>query len=250
MPQQDRGPCLLEAPDQLAAIADPVRAPQEIPSILRDEVGLVTVVVLPTELARCGVTAMLRDLPRVRKAYACANVPEAMVLLDRQPTDVVIVAFEVCGELGMLTPSADRHSTKVVVLLDDLSDEVLATLAGLTVDGFLMAPGLTSRSLSEMLTRLQHDEMALPTELSLQMMNRFQQARTLARPPVSLTPREHQALQLLAEGLSNKQVASRLGVSQHGAKRHVANVLAKLNCPNRTMAVAYALQAGLIGDPA
>ena len=55
-----------------------------------------------------------------------------------------------------------------------------------------------------------------------------------------------QALVLLAKGMSNKQIARRLNISEHGAKRHVANVLAKLNCPNRTLAVALALRHGLV----
>jgi DNA-binding CsgD family transcriptional regulator len=64
--------------------------------------------------------------------------------------------------------------------------------------------------------------------------------------PVSLTIREHDVLALLAHGLSNKQIARRLMISEHGVKRHVTNLLAKLNSPNRTFAVATALQAGLI----
>lgn len=247
MAPQGRVACLLEEPSHLAAVPDPAGAAEAADSILRQEVGLVALAVLPTEMARYGVTAMLRDLPKVQQAYACANVPEAKILLDQQPVDIVILAFDACGELPLLTPSAARHNTKVLVLIDDLSDEVLATLAELTVNGFLLAAGLTLRNLGETLTRLRNDEMAVPTGLAQQMMNRFRYARTVGRPPVSLTPREHQTLQLLAKGCSNKQVASCLGVSQHGAKRYVANVLAKLNCPNRTLAVAYALRAGLIG---
>ncbi|MFD0626787.1 response regulator transcription factor [Streptomyces sanglieri] len=59
-------------------------------------------------------------------------------------------------------------------------------------------------------------------------------------------PREQQVLALLAQGFSNKQIARRIGISEHGAKRHVTNLLAKLNSPNRTLAVALALQEGLV----
>jgi DNA-binding NarL/FixJ family response regulator len=61
-----------------------------------------------------------------------------------------------------------------------------------------------------------------------------------------LTPREQETLSLLVEGRSNKQIANRLGISINGAKRHVANVLAKLNCPNRTLAAAEAVRLGVI----
>jgi DNA-binding NarL/FixJ family response regulator len=65
-------------------------------------------------------------------------------------------------------------------------------------------------------------------------------------PNRHLTPREQAALALLVQGLSNKQIARRLTISEHGAKRHVANLLAKLNCPNRTMAAVVAVREGLL----
>jgi DNA-binding CsgD family transcriptional regulator len=67
-------------------------------------------------------------------------------------------------------------------------------------------------------------------------------------PRPRLTPREREALQLLVEGLSNKQIARRLGISEHGAKRLVANILSKMDCSNRTSAVAKALREGVGGD--
>jgi DNA-binding CsgD family transcriptional regulator len=62
----------------------------------------------------------------------------------------------------------------------------------------------------------------------------------------ALTARETETLRLLAEGLSNKQIARRLGVSEHGAKRLVASIMVKLDSPNRTLAVAIAIRDGLI----
>jgi DNA-binding CsgD family transcriptional regulator len=64
-------------------------------------------------------------------------------------------------------------------------------------------------------------------------------------PAVRLTPREHQVLALMADGLSNKQIGRRLDISFHGAKRLVASVLAKLDSPTRTVAVAKALREGI-----
>lgn len=63
---------------------------------------------------------------------------------------------------------------------------------------------------------------------------------------MSLTGREDEVVRLLAQGLSNKQIARRLGISSHGVKRIVASLLLKLGAPNRTAAVVTALQTGLI----
>ncbi|MFZ5481384.1 MAG: LuxR C-terminal-related transcriptional regulator [Myxococcota bacterium] len=74
-------------------------------------------------------------------------------------------------------------------------------------------------------------------------------AASLKRPPSPadpLTPREREVLRLLAEGLPNKLVADRLGISEHTAKFHVNAVLAKLGAQSRTEAVVLALRAGLL----
>lgn len=65
-------------------------------------------------------------------------------------------------------------------------------------------------------------------------------------PAEDLTVREHQVLQLLAEGLSNKAIAHRLRISEHTAKFHVAAIFGKLEAHSRTEAVTRAVRQGLI----
>jgi DNA-binding NarL/FixJ family response regulator len=62
----------------------------------------------------------------------------------------------------------------------------------------------------------------------------------------ALTPREVEVLELLAEGLPNKSIAERLGISDQTVKFHVASILGKLGASNRTDAVRRALRRGLI----
>jgi len=64
----------------------------------------------------------------------------------------------------------------------------------------------------------------------------------------SVTRREREVLQLLADGLTNRQIASRLVVSEHTVHRHVTNILRKLELPSRTAAAAHAVRAGLLDD--
>jgi DNA-binding NarL/FixJ family response regulator len=67
-----------------------------------------------------------------------------------------------------------------------------------------------------------------------------------AREPTErVTPRERQVLALLAEGLSNRRIGERLGVSEHTVHRHVTNILRKLDLPSRAAAAAHAVRAGL-----
>ncbi len=60
-----------------------------------------------------------------------------------------------------------------------------------------------------------------------------------------LTPREQEVVHLLADGLTNRQIAERLVVSEHTVHRHVTNILRKLSLPSRAAAAAYAVRAGL-----
>lgn len=66
-------------------------------------------------------------------------------------------------------------------------------------------------------------------------------------PPVpEVTPREREVLRCLAEGLTNRQIAGRLVVSEHTIHRHVTSILRKLDLPTRTAAAAHAVRAGLL----
>jgi DNA-binding NarL/FixJ family response regulator len=72
-------------------------------------------------------------------------------------------------------------------------------------------------------------------------------ARDNGRSPLpEVTAREREVLRLLAEGLTNKQIAERLVVSEHTVHRHVTNIKRKLDLPSRTAAAAYAFRHGLL----
>ena len=72
----------------------------------------------------------------------------------------------------------------------------------------------------------------------------------VARAPLSeLTPRERDVLRLVTEGLTNRQIAERLVVSEHTVHRHVTNMLRKLDLPSRTAAAALAARLGWPDDP-
>ncbi len=69
-------------------------------------------------------------------------------------------------------------------------------------------------------------------------------------PAVTLTPRENEILQLLAQGLSAAQVANRLYISQSTAKTHMSKLYDKLGANNRTQAVMNAVRLGLVSSSA
>ena len=68
--------------------------------------------------------------------------------------------------------------------------------------------------------------------------------RALAGPPTVLTPREMEVLRYLAQGLGNKQIATRLGLSARTVQTHLTRIFAKLGVTSRTEAVLYAVRQG------
>jgi LuxR family maltose regulon positive regulatory protein len=74
-------------------------------------------------------------------------------------------------------------------------------------------------------------------------------ARDGRSPLPEVTRREREVLCLLAEGLTNRQIAERLVVSEHTVHRHVTNILRKLELPSRTAAAAHAVRSGLLATP-
>lgn len=85
-------------------------------------------------------------------------------------------------------------------------------------------------------------------ERAQRLLSASRHDRSWAR--ASVTPREREVLSLLAAGLTNREIAGRLVVSEHTVHRHVTNILRKLGLPSRTAAAAHAVRHGLLEPPA
>lgn len=204
-----------------------------------------------TELMRSGLAAMLSRLPGVAHVQECADPQQAVTLVEHHGIDIVVTAPPFPkGDFEALAAGAARSQARTLVVLRDYdlpSHEVVAQAVAMPADGFLLESELTTGSLAETLVRVDRGQAPVPALLARGLLSRL---RTVETEPIRrqflLTPRELEVLELLVEGLSNKEIARRLGMSEHGVKRHVGAVLAKLNCPNRTVAVAFVLQKGLV----
>ena len=110
-----------------------------------------------------------------------------------------------------------------------------AEAAYMAADGILLAPGV----------RPEPDRTRVQRKPDTTYDNPYA-ALTGEALPEPLTPREIQVLELLAEGLPNKAIAERLGISDQTVKFHVASISGKLGAANRTDAVRRAVRRGLI----
>lgn len=205
-------------------------------------------IVTADEIVRSGVAAMLRNLDAVRDVTECRHAAD-LAQLSFDKVDVLVLRCGADEPAHELADDARRHGVAVIVLLDDADGRGLARAADIPAHGFLRQQGLTATALGDLMTRLGDGHVVLPTRLAQELLGCAAYLnRDASRPgrPTTLTAREQEALSLLARGLVNKQIARKLRISEHGAKRLVASVLTKLSCPNRTLAVATALREGLV----
>lgn len=214
----------------------------------QEEDCIKVLVCVNSEMCRRGICTMLEPIPEVCETRTCADLSEAAALVQGGNFNVLMVsASPHLDLLRGIAAVAEKSDVRIVILLHSLDEDATSALGELPVDGFLLEEEVTENTLREVLASLRRGEMAMPGRLARRLLSHIRSLqRAEAERPFLLTPREQQALMLLADGMSNKQIARRLGISEHGAKRHVANVLAKLNCPNRTLAVAMALRYGLL----
>ncbi|WP_158558467.1 MULTISPECIES: LuxR C-terminal-related transcriptional regulator [unclassified Streptomyces] len=197
---------------------------------------------LRSEVLAHGLSAVLNDLPGVADCTVVL-LPQSA---DRPPSGDCDVVVLLAGDPppGPLS-SEGGHRPRVLAIIDGASPE---TLGSFKADGYLLQQDLSRRTLSRTLEQLAGGEVPLPAPLTRQLARDMvtvprPRAQTLS---VRLTSRERETLVLLSEGCSNKQIATRLGISVHGAKRLVGNVLLKCAAENRTTAVMNAIRGGVL----
>jgi two-component system nitrate/nitrite response regulator NarL len=211
--------------------------------------GLRVIILASDEVLRWGLDAMAKALPAVELARRCGSPEELRGQLHAGRFDVLIVADADAGELAGLHPQLGAAGTRILLLIEGRTPSALPGRGHDPVDGLVSRGDLTPSALGEALGRCAAGLMPMPAGLARALLARAGGATSvpLARPhQPALTSRESETLRLIADGLSNGQIARRLGISSHGAKRLVTSIMIKLGSPNRTTAVVQAIKAGLI----
>ena len=203
--------------------------------------GLRVLVVAGDQLARAGLAALLSQQPGSFSVDQAGGDEDLQTVLGAYHPDVVLwdLGWSPAIELERIA-QLPENAPPVLALIPDESHAAETWGAGVgglllrDVDSGLLLPALAAaaRGLVVLDPALAG---AAPT------------ARALPSGPVpELTQREMQALRLLAEGLPNKTIAARLGISEHTVKFHVNSILGKLGAQSRTEAVTRATRLGLI----
>jgi DNA-binding NarL/FixJ family response regulator len=204
------------------------------------------VVAIKNDLLRYGVERMLQGLDVVAELRVRDGLTSAIDAAVDPRTDLLVVPLTEIAESDVpVLRDAEERGIRILMLLDDTELGRLGQLSGIRGSGFLTTGELSGDVLSDTLTRMSGGEVPLPSGLARNLLAMAGEVVDPVSVTPRMTPREQQVLVLLVEGLSNKQIARQLGISEHVAKRLVSNILAKMNCSNRTLAAARAIRDGL-----
>lgn len=169
---------------------------------------------------------------------------EAVELARRLKPDVILMDLLMPRMDGITAIAAIRRAqpdTEIIALTSVLEDEKVVG-------------AIKSGAIGYLLKDTQADELchaikaaaAGQVQLSPQAAARLMREVRAPESPEQLTGRETEVLRMLAQGLSNKEIAQALIIGEKTVKTHVSNILAKLGVPSRTQAALYAVRIGLV----
>lgn len=201
------------------------------------------------ELVRTGLRMILDAEPDLTVVGDAADGVEALARLRELAPDVVLMDIRMPRMDGLEATRriVSQSDARVVVLTTfDLDEHVYAALGG-GASGFLLKDAPATQLVHAIRVAAAGDALLAPS-VTRRLIAHFTENRPSVRPliPTDLTPRETEVLTLLAEGLSNTEIAERLVVGDATVKTHVARVLAKLGVRDRVQAVVLAYRSGLV----
>ncbi|CAA9488253.1 MAG: Two-component transcriptional response regulator, LuxR family [uncultured Rubrobacteraceae bacterium] len=200
-------------------------------------------------MLREGLVAVLGTQPDFEVVGEAADGEEVVKLAGRVRPDVILLDLEmpnVDGVAALERLKEDGAGAKTLVFTAYDTDERILGALRAGAKGYLLK-GASRQELFEAIRTIRSGGSLLGPGVTSTLLRHVEQDE---RSPDALTPRELEVLRLVAEGLSNRETAARLFVTERTVKFHVSSLLSKLGAGNRTEAVRIAVRRGLIRLPA
>ena len=197
------------------------------------------------DVVRRGLTALLDGAPGFAVVAAAADGAEAVILAAEHEPDVILMDLSMPGVDGIEATRqvvAERPGARVVVLTSFSERERILDAIDAGAVGYL----LKDSDPDELLRAIQaaaRGEAPLAPKAATAVLA----ARAEGRPAADLTAREREVLQLVAQGLANKQIARRLGIAEKTVKTHLTSVFHRIGVTDRTQAALWAQRQGFGG---
>ncbi|WP_062347535.1 response regulator [Herbidospora yilanensis] len=195
-------------------------------------------------VVRAAFADLLSTQPDFTVVGTASDGAEAVRVCARTAPDLVLMDVRMPVMDGIEATRRLSPEARVLILTTFDLDEYVYDALRAGASGFLLKD-VTAERLFDAVRVVAAGEALLAPTVTRRLIGEFAQLR----PRVSvegLTPRETQVLRLIAEGLSNPEIAARLTVTEETVKTHVSRVLNKLGLRDRTQAVVAAYESGLV----
>jgi NarL family two-component system response regulator LiaR len=202
-------------------------------------------------VVRQGLRTYLELLDDMEVVGEAGNGFEALAQVRQLQPDVVLMdlvmpemdGIEATRQISVISPS-----TRVIVLTSFADDEKVFPAIKAGAAGYLLKD-VSPPDLANAIRAVQAGETHLHPDITKKLVAQLASPKPDREPvPDDLTPRELEVLRLIAQGMSNRQIALALSISEKTVKTHVSHILSKLHLADRTQAAIYAHRHGVTAE--
>jgi NarL family two-component system response regulator LiaR len=198
-------------------------------------------------IVRKGIRALLMTEPSLKVVGEAGNGAEAVSQAASLKPDVILMDLvmpDVDGIEATRQITAQRPDVHILVLTSFAADDKVFPAIKAGALGYL----LKDSSPDELIQAIHHvanGEPSLQPAIARKLLAELHHPQDAPLTPDPLTARELDVLRSISQGLSNREIADRLVITERTVCTHVSNILAKLHLASRTQAALYALKEGL-----
>jgi NarL family two-component system response regulator LiaR len=202
-------------------------------------------------IVRQGLKTYLDLVEDITIVAEAENGLDALEKVKQSNPDIVLMDLvmpEMDGIEATQKICGSYPGVKVIVLTSFTEDEQVFSAIKAGAVGYLLKD-ISPPDLAKAIQAVHSGETHLHPEITKKLMNQFVSPKSdIEITPDELTPREMEVLKLIAQGLSNKELANKLTISEKTVKTHLSSIFSKLHLSDRTQAAIYALKHNLVPD--
>jgi two-component system, NarL family, response regulator DevR len=200
------------------------------------------------EMVREGLKAMLTAEADFEIVGDAANAEQALELIERSRPDVILLDVRLPGESGIdvCRTVTERYPETAVIILTTFTDETLvAQCIQAGARGFIVKD-IERFDLKRSIRAVARGEAAIDPKAAVAVLAQLRRAPQVKQEPSLelLSPQQIVILRLVAQGLSSREIATQLYLSENTVKGYVQEILHRLGVKNRTEAVMVAVKQG------
>ena len=204
------------------------------------------VIVDDSPLIRAGLRAVMEGNATVEIVGEAGTAEQGMAAVMRHSPDVVLLDLRLPDRSGLTVCSEivrRRPDTRILILTSSTDERRVHEAIALGANGYLLKEN-DGASLVAAITKVAAGHSVLDPSIADQMVNLMKRGNepTIAERLSVLSPQERRVLALLAEGLTNKGIGERLGLTEKTVKNYLSNIFDKLHLSNRAQAAALHAQ--------